>query len=109
MERLIQRIDTIEILQQKDVDLDEDELVNCLQETLKCTRAIMNTWPGVRFFLKKNSMLCSRLIEALYALNTLKSKKNEQAVIYILGLLAAISFLGENRADEFEITGLFKL
>lgn len=101
MDRLIQRTDRI----QQEGDLDEDELVNCLQETLKCTRAIMNTWPGVRFLLKKKSMLCFKLIEALYALNTLQSKKKEQAVINILSLLAAISFLGKNRADEFEITG----
>lgn len=105
MERLIQRIDTLELLQQKEVELDEDELVNCLHETLKCTRAILNTWPGVRFFLKRNSMLCSRLIEALYTLNTLKSKKNEQVIVLILGILAAVSFLGEDRAEEYEITG----
>ncbi|KAI1723643.1 formin homology 2 domain-containing protein [Ditylenchus destructor] len=86
-------------------DTEEDDLVNCLQEALKCIRSILNTSPGMGYLLQKNSMLCAKLIDALYVFNAIGSKKYEQSVAYILGLLAAICYIGRDRSDQFEIIG----
>lgn len=42
MDRLIQRTEKIQFVE-TEITQEEEELVNCIQETLKCTRAIMNT------------------------------------------------------------------
>lgn len=42
MDRLIQRTEKLQSAE-ADITQEEEELVNCIQETLKCTRAIMNT------------------------------------------------------------------
>jgi hypothetical protein len=55
--------------------------------------------------------LCSRLIEALYIAIDLNAERAHEMNNYnqmigsILTLLAAISFLGKDNPDEFEITG----
>jgi hypothetical protein len=67
--------------------------------------------PGVRFLLRSNSRLCYRLVEAMYITIELKSARSQatnnydQLIVSILNLLAAISFLGNDDASQFEISG----
>lgn len=42
MDRLIQRTEKLQCVE-SDLTQEEEELVQCIQETLKCIRAIMNT------------------------------------------------------------------
>uniref|UniRef100_A0A915DNW2 Uncharacterized protein n=1 Tax=Ditylenchus dipsaci TaxID=166011 RepID=A0A915DNW2_9BILA len=69
--------------------------------SLLCS-AIINTLPGVKFFLQPESLLCSKLVDALYVLVSKNSNSQyDQPIVTILGLLAATSFLVFSGSTHF--------
>lgn len=113
MSKLIQKMERLKNDTEIGSQTEEDYVFSFL-ELLKSTRTCLNCDPGVRFLLRPNSRLCTKLIEALYLsieLQTDRSRKSsatyDQLIIMILTLLAAISFFGKDgsASDDFEITG----
>uniref|UniRef100_A0A914DG01 Uncharacterized protein n=1 Tax=Acrobeloides nanus TaxID=290746 RepID=A0A914DG01_9BILA len=115
MERIIQNLEKLRSDPDPRCMEEESEHLHMLREALKCIRYIINTWPGVHLLLQKEtkkSKVCELLIETLYVATSSRSstkakldKDYDQLKIEICGLLAAITFLGKDHPEEFEISG----
>ncbi|CAB3402955.1 unnamed protein product [Caenorhabditis bovis] len=62
----------------------ELELIDFLQEVVRCIRTIVNTYKGLEIVLRRKSPVCSLLIQTLKCLNRRKSIGQEQAEVRAL-------------------------
>uniref|UniRef100_A0A915EAR0 GBD/FH3 domain-containing protein n=1 Tax=Ditylenchus dipsaci TaxID=166011 RepID=A0A915EAR0_9BILA len=105
LDRLIQQ--TEKSHQTEDAQEQEDDgLVGCLLEMVKCIRSVINIRTGAEYFLQPDSLMCYKLIEALYVLNSMRSSKvYEQPISAIITLLIPALFLNKEQPDPNEMTG----